>query len=212
MEWAISPYWVLWASSATITTSLSILSSNLSNLLIIEKIYDFDLSEIFHFSSVLFLIKHSSGNLPRILHDLKLLNICLSKSCLSTMITKAISSPLLIASFLAFSVKNNIEKLLPLPWVCQKVPILPSFSFLLFQLSKARFTPKNWWFRAIIFINFLILPLFWLVSSSPSTKLSWKIVKFLSKSKKLFFSQVPFKSISIVFSSPESSSFILCQW
>ena len=69
----------------------------------------------------------------------KVSNICSSKSVLSVTITN-VQFPFIFRSI--FWTKNIIEKLLPLPCVCQNTPSFPSVFVL--NLSIALFTPKNW--------------------------------------------------------------------
>ena len=71
-----------------------------------------------------------------------------------------------------------MEKLLPLPWVCQKTPARPWPSLRASSMeAMALLTPRNWWFWPRIF-------------TSPAL-CSEKSVKFSARSSRRVRSQVP---------------------
>ncbi len=77
-----------------------------------------------------------------------------------------------------FCAKNTIEKLLPLPWVCQKTPPRPWPSFCASCIEAiALLTPRNWWFWPRIL-------------TSPAL-CSLNSVKFSTRSNSRALSQVP---------------------
>ena len=76
-----------------------------------------------------------------------------------------------------FWLKKTIEKLLPLPCVCQNTPSLPWLALIFSKAAMELLTPRNWWFLAMILIS---PPL---VSS--------KTVKFSTRSRNRVFSHVP---------------------
>jgi hypothetical protein len=75
---------------------------------------------------------------------LKVLAIWSSNSTRSVTTTKVQLPSTLRSTFWA---KNTIEKLLPLPWVCQNTPARPCPRSRASSIeAMALLTPRNWWF------------------------------------------------------------------
>ena len=106
---------------------------------------------------------------------MKVLAIWSSSSTRSVTTTKVQLPGTLRSTFCA---KNTIEKLLPLPWVCQKTPPRPWPNSRAFSIAAmALFTPRYWWF--------------WPMTLTSPALCSEKRVKFSTRSSSRAGSQVP---------------------